>query len=92
MIHVKIKDLKNGLSSYLAMVKKGDELIVTERGNPIARIVRESVGNDSTRRKFHDLMEKGLITMPSKVPEKEDFEPIQTGGKTASNMVIEDRR
>ena len=43
MIHVGIKDLKNGLSRYLALVKKGDELIITERGTPIARVIQEGV-------------------------------------------------
>ena len=38
MTRVPISDLKARLSRYLDMVKAGDEVIVTDRGKPIARI------------------------------------------------------
>ena len=34
-----VSELKAGLSAYLARVKRGEEIVVTERGEPIARIV-----------------------------------------------------
>jgi len=34
-----VSKLKAGLSEYLARVKAGEEVIVTERGKPIAKIV-----------------------------------------------------
>jgi prevent-host-death family protein len=33
-----VAKLKAGLSEYLAMVKDGEEIIVTDRGKPIAKI------------------------------------------------------
>ncbi len=41
MIAAGVKDLKNRLSHYLSLVKRGDEVLVTERGRVVARIVRE---------------------------------------------------
>ncbi|MEW5934009.1 MAG: type II toxin-antitoxin system prevent-host-death family antitoxin [Bacillota bacterium] len=34
-----IAELKARLSEYLKIVKSGTEVVVTERGNPIARII-----------------------------------------------------
>lgn len=39
MKHVKIAELKNHLSQHLRAVEAGDEVIVTDRQRPIARIV-----------------------------------------------------
>ncbi len=39
MKHAAVAKLKATLSEYLARVKAGEEVIVTERGKPIARIV-----------------------------------------------------
>jgi prevent-host-death family protein len=35
----KVSELKAGLSAYLAQVKRGEEIVVTERGRTIAKIV-----------------------------------------------------
>ena len=44
-------DLKAKLSEYLRLVKSGHELMVTERGVPIARVVPlDAVERKSTRR------------------------------------------
>ena len=39
MNRAKIADLKNNLSRYLSLVRKGGEIIVLDREKPIARIV-----------------------------------------------------
>jgi prevent-host-death family protein len=40
MKQTSISDLKARLSSYLDAVREGEEVLVTDRGRPIARIVR----------------------------------------------------
>jgi prevent-host-death family protein len=35
----KVSELKAGLSAYLARVKAGEEVVVTDRGTPVARLV-----------------------------------------------------
>ena len=48
MIAVGIKDLKNKLSYYLRMIKKGEKIVITEREKVIATIVPvERVDEDS---------------------------------------------
>lgn len=48
-----ISQLKASLSSYLVGVKRGEEVLVTERGRPIARVVpaigAEGVADRTTR-------------------------------------------
>ena len=39
MTNATVSKLKSMLSAYLARVKAGDEVVVTERGRPIAKIV-----------------------------------------------------
>jgi prevent-host-death family protein len=48
MKRAKVSELKARLSSYLAEVKKGDEVIVCERTVPIARLVPIAEGNAET--------------------------------------------
>lgn len=40
---VGIKELKNRLTQYLRQTKKGEEVVITERGKPIA-VIRQSTG------------------------------------------------
>lgn len=47
-----VAELKARLSEYLRRVKRGDEVIVTERGVPVARLVAlEPAERRATRRK-----------------------------------------
>jgi len=56
--------LKSELSRYLRLVKGGDEIVVTERGVPIARLVpiRRAPGDLESLR---DLERQGLIRLGS---------------------------
>ena len=92
MISAGIKELKNNLSRYLAQVKMGEDVIITERGKTVARIVKEDPGNASIRIALTPLVEKGLITLPSQKINKETLTPVKVPGKPVSEMVIEDRR
>jgi prevent-host-death family protein len=48
------------LSEHLAMVKRGEEVVVTERGKPVARIV--PVGPDSLPdERLRDLVARGVL-------------------------------
>ncbi len=41
MITAGIKDTKNNLSRYLALVKAGEDVVITEHGKAVARIIKE---------------------------------------------------
>lgn len=60
-----VAKLKASLSEYLARVKAGEEVIVTERGKPIAKIV--PFGRDQAEVPAHvlELARAGLIRLGS---------------------------
>jgi prevent-host-death family protein len=59
-----ISDLKAHLSDYLKQVKSGGEVLVTDRGKPVARIV--PISNKTRSRGSFSRMEKeGLIKLGS---------------------------
>jgi prevent-host-death family protein len=60
-----VADLKARLSQYLAAVKAGDEVLVTERGNPVARIVPLPT-RDAAETGWEDLERAGLIRRPAR--------------------------
>ncbi|MFO7840373.1 MAG: type II toxin-antitoxin system prevent-host-death family antitoxin [Desulfosalsimonadaceae bacterium] len=87
-----IKDIKNNLSRYLARVKSGEEILITERGRPIARIIRENGKTHAIRQTLGPLIERGLVAMPTQPIHKEPPARIKATGKSTSEMVGEDRR
>ena len=60
-----IADLKARLSEYLAKVKAGDEVLVTDRGTPIARIV-PLTHPETAGAGWEDLERAGLIRRPTR--------------------------
>ena len=88
---MKIKDLKNGLSRYLSFVKKGEDVVITERGKVFARIILEDHENTSLRKALNALIKRGLLTYPVDPINKDISEPIEVPGKPVSEMAMEDR-
>ena len=64
MIKAGIKHVKNNLSKLLVQVKDGKKIVITKRGRPIARIVKENREGDNTRAVLDTLAREGLITLP----------------------------
>ena len=69
-----ISKLKATLSEHIGYVKAGEEILVTERGKPVARIVPVGdLHNDARRR---DLIRRGILR-PGKGPLKpEDWRDL----------------
>ena len=59
-----VAELKAQLSRYLSRVKAGEEILVTERGAPIARLVPVEHGGDEQER-MRDLERRGLVRVGS---------------------------
>lgn len=92
MISAGIKDLKNNLSRYLSRVKRGEDVLITERGKTIARIIREEPRKKSIEEALAPLVLKGMVALPRQELEKDIPAPIRVPGKPLSEMVVEDRR
>ncbi len=58
-----VSELKSHLSSYLAAVQRGEEILVRDRNRPIARIIPlTSPGNDEAEEAA--LVAAGVMTLP----------------------------
>lgn len=57
-----VSELKASLSEYLSKVKAGEEIIVTDRGKPVAKIVPDT-DSEAAPEHLRALERKGLITI-----------------------------
>ena len=86
MISVGVKELKAKLSSYMRMVRKGEEVIVTDHGREVALVVPIS----KERQAIKSLMDSGKAKWSGGKPA--GLKGIKVKGKAISNTVLEDRR
>ena len=84
-MEVGIRERKNHLSRYLDRVRDGDEVIVTDRGRAIARVV--PFGEE---RVLDRLVADGVVT-PARREKQRATKPIATKGPV-SDLVGEQRR
>ncbi len=56
-----VSELKAGLSAYLARVKAGEEVVVTERGTPVAKIIPLRREDDPEMQRLRELERQGIL-------------------------------
>jgi prevent-host-death family protein len=83
--NVGVRQLRDHLSKYLAEVKDGGEVVVTEHGRPIARLIPA----DAPRDRLAELIAAGRAQAPKRTRRKL-FEPIKAAG-TVSDLIREQR-
>lgn len=73
MESVSVSKLKASLSHYLAMVKRGEEVLVTDRNRPVARLlpVAPDLGD---RERLLEMARQGRVRLPERWPTKESWE------------------
>jgi prevent-host-death family protein len=93
MSAVGVKELKNRLTHYLRRTKQGEEVIVTERGKPIALLqpIQKVPQPVSLEARLAKLATEGLITLPTRKFRKR-IRPMKISGPPVSHAILEDRR
>src|SRR3989304_4708115 len=93
MSTVGVRELKNRLTQYLRRTKQGDEVVVTERGKPIALIqpIQSAERAASLDARLARLAAQGLVTLPTRAPLKR-LRPIKVAGAPISKTILRDRR
>ena len=86
MTETGIRDLRDHLSRYLERVQAGEELTVTDRGRPVARLV--PVGE---RRPFDQLVADGIID-PAATSRRDRPAERVAAHTPVSDLVVEQRR
>jgi prevent-host-death family protein len=90
MGEVGIKALKDQLSDYLRRARAGERIVITDRGAPIAVLV--PVEETAEARLAWELVRSGAASWSGGKPRGSARPPSVRGGKTASEMILEDRR
>jgi antitoxin (DNA-binding transcriptional repressor) of toxin-antitoxin stability system len=92
MKRVAVSQLKDRLSEYLRLVKRGETIEIVERSVPIARIEAIHPAAQSTSEKVARLVREGVISAPSARLEKSFFSraPIPCTGDIV-RTVLEER-
>ena len=84
-MEVGVRELRNNLSRFLDRVRHGEELVVTNRGRAVARVVpvvRVSM--------LDRLVSAGVVT-PARRPKQPAGKPLKTKG-IVSDLIPEQRR
>ena len=93
MSTVGVRELKNRLTQYLRRTKQGEEVIITERGKPIAliqpiKLVEHPV---SLEARLAKLAAEGFVTLPTHKPLRR-VRLAKVSGPPISKTILEDRR
>lgn len=92
MSTVGVKDLRNHLTAYLRQAKKGKEVVVTERGKPIALLqpIQSATQPISLEARLAKLAAQGRITLPTRKLRKR-IKRVHVKGVPISHLILEDR-
>lgn len=86
-VEVGVRDLKNNLSRYLDRVQAGEEVIVTERGRPIARLA----ALDHSMDRLAELISTGVVRPAKRSTRRPPKNRISPKG-SVSDLVADQRR
>ena len=87
------REFKNRMGRYLREVRLGRSLVITDRGEPVAKVVppdEDKTEQSGLTERLKELEAQGLIRLAKRPLSK--FRAIPSRGKSASEMIIEDRR
>ncbi len=85
-----LREANQHFSKAIKAVRAGKEVILTERGRPIA-VIKPIKGEHEQDTSLKRMADEGLITLPSRKGPLPRFEPIPITGKPLSQTIIEDR-
>lgn len=85
---VSIRELKSRLSEFLRLTRKGESVIITDRGVPIGRIV--PIGQDLDQR-LSAMCDSGLAQWNRQKLRRRKPPATLSGNKTVAELLVEDR-
>ena len=86
---VGVRELKDNLSRYLARVRDGGEVVVTEHGRPVARVI--GVQGRTSFERLAELVAAGHIT-PAAHKRRSAPKPAELPGRATVSDLVKDQR
>lgn len=93
-MEVSIREMKNRLSKYLKLVQTGKDVVITDRGRPVARLMPVKPAAEETEAEVIERIKALPWVRPGnggKVKGAKHPIPWKPGDKLASDIVLEDR-
>ncbi len=90
-LRVGIREAKISLSKLLKNVQKGREIIITDRGNPVGKIVPMPADSLPLAERIQELERQGWIELRKKKAAKKLLIPIPIPDELAQKFLKEDR-
>jgi prevent-host-death family protein len=91
-----VSTFKNRLSAYLDLVRRGEEIVITDRGRPVARLMPLATSPvEDTEAWRQGLEGRGIIrraSMPPSAALLDDLPPAPTTTADAVAASVEERR
>lgn len=88
-IEVGVRELRDHLSSWLERVKEGEEIVITERGRPVAKLSRTA-----GRERLDELIALGIVTpaLQPRQPAKSIPKIKMSPGPSIQDIIADMRR
>ena len=90
MKSVGLREINQAFSRYMKIVKAGEDVLITERGRPIAVIKPVAPETDTATKLLH-LEADGLLAPPCKEGRPKNHPPISLSGQSLAQTVSDMR-
>jgi prevent-host-death family protein len=85
-----LRQANQHFSKAIKAVRAGKEVILTERGHPIA-VIKPIKDEQDPKAALERMAQEGLITLPTRKGPLPRFNPVPLTGKPISHTIIGDR-
>lgn len=89
-----ISTAKNQLSALIKRVQRGEPIVITDRGVPVAKLVPVELGAGVSDRVIA-LAQQGLARLPARAPDASWLDlprPTPTAGTSVVDLLVQERR
>ncbi len=90
MKSVGLREINQAFSRYMKIVKSGEDVLITERGRPIA-VIKPLTSETDMDAKIRDLEAEGLLSPPQKKGQPKNRPPISLSGQGMTQTVSDMR-
>jgi prevent-host-death family protein len=96
MRRASISEVKNGLSSYVDLVREGEIVVITDRGRPVAQLVPPARSKNSEWDEYRESLEgRGVLLRATARAGKgflDRLPPLPKAGGDVLGALLEERR
>lgn len=85
-----VKEIRDHFTQYLDKIKSGEEVLVTDRGKPVA-LISPVPQEEHLQAKLKMASIKGLIRMPQKEENIPVHKKMRLSGKSITDIILEER-